>query len=165
MTDKIYLVTGSQFFVGAETWAKGNAVHIVQQSRALAQQSALVSPNSSAELSSWFAAFEVDLNGNLILVRDSQGNPQAWHLNENGEIVDSLIPTDDPTPSPDPDPDPPSGGYEDNPNYMGEWEAWNGSSNEYQPGRIVFYNDDYWENTHTGQNTWVPGEFGWTKLP
>jgi len=141
----IYAVMGVQFFSGEQQWARGNAVWVKQNTETLAQQSALVAPGLSEELTSWFGAFEVDDEGNLTLV-------EAWHLDEDANVKPGL-------PKRPNNPGPPNGGGD------GEgpeaWQEWDGvNENLYQVGDVVMHNGQTWIAT-VGNNHWEPGEYGW----
>lgn len=41
-----------------------------------------------------------------------------------------------------------------------KWKAWDGISNDYQPGAIVSHNGALWQSVYNGQNVWEPGAPG-----
>ena len=49
-----------------------------------------------------------------------------------------------------------------------EWKPWDGISNDYQPGSIVWHNGKQWRSDYPGQNVWEPGTVGtqgmWVEL-
>jgi len=146
----VFAVMGVQFFEGSEAWARGNAVHIKQQSEALAHQAALVSPGIAEDMSSWFGAFEVDIEtGDLTLV-------EAWHLDKNANVKQGL-PTDEEESSPGGGD---GGGGEPSPTHP-TWQTWSGNNADlYQVGDIVTHNGQDWIAT-VGNNHWEPGVYGW----
>ena len=40
------------------------------------------------------------------------------------------------------------------------WAAWDGISDQYQPGAIVSHNGKLWQSVYEGQNVWEPGAAG-----
>lgn len=40
------------------------------------------------------------------------------------------------------------------------WNAWDGVSDQYQPGAVVSHNGLLWESVYEGQNVWEPGAAG-----
>ena len=41
-----------------------------------------------------------------------------------------------------------------------EWAAWDGISDNYQPGAIVSHGGKLWQSVYEGQNVWEPGAAG-----
>lgn len=41
-----------------------------------------------------------------------------------------------------------------------DWKPWDGLSNDYVYGTILWHNDELWQSTYQGQNVWEPGAPG-----
>lgn len=65
-----------------------------------------------------------------------------------------------------PDPEQPETPEEDNVVKYDEWKPWDGISNKYQYGAVVYHpgTDKLWESIFSGQNTWEPGTLGTERL-
>lgn len=46
-----------------------------------------------------------------------------------------------------------------------DWKQPTGGHDAYAPGKIVKHKGKIWKNTHTQENTWEPGVYGWTIQP
>lgn len=154
-----FVAMGMVFFQGPRAWAQGMAVHHADQTYATAAQAAVVNHGKAAQRNSYFGAFEVMPDGQLVPV-EVGGVQKVWHLNDQGQPTVGWPghaggPLPDPQESPsDPQESPgesPGGG----PGGPRAWEPWVW----FDQGEECLYDGKLWVclQGHTTQPGWEPG--------
>jgi hypothetical protein len=117
--------------------AEANAIFIKDQTKSLAQQSAVSNVGLTGERASYCLVGTIGLDGNIVPIN-------GWYLDSFGVVRD---------------------GYPGQPEEPG-YPAWIqpvGSQDAYPLGARVSHNGSDWESTYAN-NVWEPGVFGWIQI-